>query len=114
MELSNLLRRFRPLCIGVVHDETALGNPIIAQRHPYTRHQKPISRGLGVAKHPRQGGQHIDAWSHSLEAGPADGIGHQYSSEIKCQLVALNGHQALITVVLLNGATDGTDQNCHI
>lgn len=102
-------RRVRPWCSGVVHAETARGPPILAPPQPYTRHHEPFPGDLGVAKQPRQGGQRIEAETRALEAGPADGLGHQESGATTCQPGALHGRQALSRVVVRDGGVERVD-----
>ncbi len=52
VKLGNLLGGISALFIGIVHDETAVRDAIVAEQQPHTGHEEQLPGNLRVAKHP--------------------------------------------------------------
>lgn len=62
--------------VGIVNDQTATAEAIMAEDKSYTRHQELVPGNLPVPKQPGQGGKRIRAQAGAGKACPANGVSH--------------------------------------
>lgn len=72
IEKGELFGRFGSRVIGVVDDQAARGNLVVAQDDPYTGHQEVVPRDFAVAKHPGQRSHGVGPKTGAFKPSPAN------------------------------------------
>ena len=110
IEIGERLGRFGARVVGIVDDQAARRDAMIAEDDLPTGHQEVVPRNLAMAKHPGQRRHPVGAKARAFKARPANGVSDEDGGDTKGQPGALNGRHAVARMDLANALVNGFDK----